>query len=185
MAIATPPAEKIVKDDVDLVRAAIYFLGILLVGLCVVYYLLAAKRDQYLSSIEYGEKNMKTMAAQYEAVRGLVKQYKDSGADEARKETATWLKLRYQQAGIDPKQVKTEKWNERPSKDYIESYVDVIVTGVRLEQAVHFVWNVEKVSPKMRTIETKISRSAPNNAPETDLWELRSSFGYRVPRGAK
>lgn len=185
MATETPPAEKAAKDDVDLVRAAIYFLGILLVGLCVVYWLLAARRDRYLAAIEYGEKNMKAMAAQYDSVRGLVKQYKDSGADEARKETATWLKQRYQQAGIDPKQVKTEKWNERPSKDFIEYYVDVIVTGVRIEQAVHFLWNVEKVSPKMRTIETKVSRSAPNNAPETDVWELRASFGYRVPRGVK
>jgi len=185
MATATAPEEKAAKDDVDLVRAAIYFLGILLVGLGVVYWLLAGKRDQYLSAVEYGEKNMSNMATQYEMVRGLVKQYKDSGADEARKETATWLKQRYQGAGIDPKQVKTEKWNERPSKDFVEHYVDVIVSGIRLDQAVHFLWNVEKVSPKMRTIETKLSRSAPNNAPETDVWELRASFGYRVPRGVK
>lgn len=185
MATETPPAEKAAKDDVDLVRAAIYFLGILLVGLCVVYWLLAGKRDQYLSAIEYGEKNMKAMATQYETVRGLVKQYKDSGADEARKETATWLKLRYQQAGIDQKQVKTDPWKDKPSKDFIEHDVDVTVKDVRLDQAVHFVWNVEKVSPKMRTIEAMLTRTAPNNAPETDLWELRASFGYRVPRGVK
>jgi len=180
-----PPAEKAAKDEVDLVRAAIYFLGILLVGLSAVYYLLAGKRDEYLSAIEFGEKNLKTMGSQYDSVRYLVKQYKDSGADEARRETATWLKLRYQQAAIDQKQVTTEKWNERPAKDYIEYYVDVIVKGVRMDQAIHFLWNVEKVSPKMRTIESKLSRNAPNNAPETDLWELRASFGYRVPRGLK
>jgi len=185
MATETPAAEKAAKDEVDLVRAATYFLGILLVGLCVVFWLLAGKRDEYLSSIEYGEKNLKTMAAQYDAVRALVKQYKDSGADEARKETATWLQLRYKQAGIDPKQVTTEPWKERPAKDYIEHYVDVVVKGIRQEQAIHFLWNVEKVSPKMRTIECKLSRAAPNNAPETDLWELRASFGYRVPRGMK
>jgi hypothetical protein len=185
MAAETPPAEKPAKDDVDLVRAAIYFLGILLVGLCVVYWLLAGRRDQYLSAIEYGEKNLKAMATQYETVRGLVKQYKDSGADEARRETATWLKLRYQQAGIDQKQVKTDPWKDRPSKEFIENYVDVTVKDVRLDQAVHFLWNVEKVSPKMRTIESTLTRTAPNNAPETDLWELRASFGYRIPRLAK
>jgi len=50
---------------------------------------------------------------------------------------------------------------------------------------VHFVWNVESVSPKMRTIEMKVTRTPPNNAPETDLWELRAKFGYREPRGMK
>ena len=185
MATETPPAGTAAKDDVDLVRAAIYFLGILLVGLCVVYWLLAGKRDQYLSAIEYGEKNMKGMATQYEAVRSLVKHYKDSGADEARKETATWLKLRYQQAGIDAKQVKTDPWQDKSMKDYSENWVEVIVKDIRLDQAVHFLWNVEKVSPKMRTIGSTLTRSAPNNAPETDLWELRASFGYRIPRGAK
>lgn len=185
MATATPAPEKAARDDIDLVRAAIYFLGTILVLLGVVYWVLAGQRDRYLTATDFGEKNLKAMATQYDAVRGLLKQYKDSGADEARKETATWLKQRYQGAGIDPKQVKTEKWNERPSKEYIEYYVDVIVTGVRLDQAVHFLWNVEKVSPKMRTIESKVSRTAQNNAPEGDIFELRASFGYRVPRGAK
>jgi hypothetical protein len=101
MAPGAPAAEKAAKDEVDLVRAAIYFLGILLVGLGAVYYLLSGKKDQYLGAVEYGEKNLKTMAAKYDSVRALVKQYKESGAGEARNETATWLKLRYQQAGID------------------------------------------------------------------------------------
>jgi len=119
-----------------------------------------------------------------------VKQYKDSGADEARKETRTWLKARYTQAGIRDDQVKTEKWGERPFKDYIEYYVDVTVgsgkdMAIRQEQAVHFLWNVEKVSPKMRTIACKFIRTSPSTAPETDQFELRATFGYRVPKGLK
>jgi hypothetical protein len=184
VATAAPAGPK-AKDDIEVVRLAIWFLAVLLAALGAVWWMLASKRDQFLAAVEFGEKNMPAMATQYESVRGLVKQYKDTGADEARKETATWLKQRYQNAGIDPKQVKTEKWNDRPSKDFIEYYVDVIVGGVRLDQAVHFLWNVEKASPKMRTIESKVSRAAPSNAPETDLWELRASFGYRVPRGTK
>ena len=173
------------KDEVDVVRAAIYFLGILLVGLVVVLYFLQQKRDALRAAVTYGEKNLRPMAAQYDQVQALVKQYRDSGADEALINIRSWLKQRFVQAGIQDGQVTTDKWNERPQKDFVEHYVPVVVKGVTLAQATHFLWNVEKVSPKMRTIESKLTRTPPNNAPETDLWELKASFGYRVPRGMK
>lgn len=185
MAGAAVEAEVGAKDDVDIVRAAIYFLGILLVGLGVVLYVLQGRRDDFRRSVDSAAKNLPAMAVRYDAVRALLKQYKDSGADDARNHTLTWLQARYQPAGIQTTQVSVEKWSERPSKDYIEYFVDVIVKGVPESQAVHFLWNVEKVSPKMRTIETKLTRTPPNNAPETDLWELKATFGYRVPRGMK
>jgi hypothetical protein len=185
MAEAAGKAEEGAKDEVDVVRAAIYFLAILLVGLGVVLWVLQGKRDEYRRSLDYAAKSLPSMAARYDAVRALLKQYKDSGADDARNHTLTWLQARYLPAGIQIPQVAVEKWNERPSKDYIEYFVDVIVKGVPESQAVHFLWNVEKVSPKMRTIETRLTRTPPNNAPETDLWELKATFGYRVPRGMK
>ena len=187
MATEAKPAEAEAgpKDEVDVVRAAIYFLGILLVGLGAVLWVLRGLRDDYRLAVEFGEKNLRNMAVQYDGVRGLLKQYKESGADEARRETRSWLKQRFTAAGIQDGQVETQKWNDRPSKDFIEHYVDVVVRGVTQAQAVHFLWNVEKVSPKMRTIEMKLARAAANNPPETDLWELRASFGYRVPRGMK
>jgi len=173
------------KDEVDFVRVAIYFLGILIVGLGALYAVLLHQRDSFRSSVQYAEKNLKGMDTQYEQVTALLKQYKDSGADEAEKQTRTWLQQRYKAAGIQDGQVATESWKDKPQRDYLERYVDVVVKGVRRDQAVHFLWNVEKVSPKMRTIEMKLNRQAPANAPETDLWELRASFGYRVPRAAR
>jgi hypothetical protein len=185
MAMKEPAAGDAPKDEVDFVRAAIYFLGILLLGLGAVYAVLLHQRDGFRASVQYGEKNLKAMDTQYEQVGSLLKQYKDSGADEAEKQTRTWLQQRYKAAGIQDGQVATESWKDKPQRDYMERYVDVVVKGVRRDQAVHFLWNVEKVSPKMRTIEMKLSRQAPANAPETDLWELRASFGYRVPRAVR
>lgn len=173
------------RDEVDVLKAAIWFLAIVLAGLGAVLVLLMRQRDGFLAAVEYGEKNLKTTATQYDDVRRLIKQYRDSGADEARKETRSWLQQRYKAAGIQDGQVKTEKWSEKPAKDYVENFVDVVVTGVRRDQAVHFLWNVERVSPKMRTIEMTLRRTAPANAPESDVWELKSAFGYRVPRGFK
>jgi len=173
------------KDEVDIVRAAIYFLAILIVGLGVVYVILRGQRDDLLEAIQYGEKNLKPMAGQFDQINGLLKQYKESGAEEARVTPRTWLQARYKAAGIQDGQVITEKWSERPQREYSEWHLEVIVKNIRRDQAAHFVWNVEKVSPKMRTIEMKLTRAAPGNAPETDNWELRASFGYRVPRGMR
>lgn len=177
--------EPAAKDEVDFVRAAIYFLGILLLGLGAVYAVLLHQRDEFRAAVQYGEKNLRLMDVQYEQVSALLKQYEESGADEAEKQTRTWLKQRYGAAGIQDGQVVTESWHEKPQREYLERGVDVVVKNVRRDQAVHFLWNVEKVSPKMRTIEMKLTRQAPANAPETDNWELRASFGYRVPRGMK
>lgn len=173
------------KDEVDVVRAAIYFLAILLAGLAAVFWVLKGRRDDYRRSLEFAEKMLPDLKPRYDAVTNLVKQYRDSGADEAKTNPRTWLQQRYRLAGIQDGQVSTEKWGERPAKDYVEYYVDVLVKGIRQDQAVHFVWNVESVSPKMRTIELKLNRTPPNNAPDTDLWELKASFGYREPRGMK
>jgi hypothetical protein len=173
------------KDEVDVVRAAIYFLGILLVGLSVVLWVLLRQRDAFRDAVSYGDKNLKAMAAQYEGVAGLLKQYKESGADEARRETRTWLGGRFKAAGIPEGKVITESWKERPQKEFIENYVDVVVKDQPLDRLVHFLWNVERMSTKMRTIEMRLSRSAPNNAPETDNWELKAAFGYREPRGRR
>lgn len=172
-------------DEVDVARAAIYFLGILLLGLVVVLFVLWSKRDEYRTAVEYGERNLKKMAVTYDQVKGLLKQYGDSGAEVARRSTQTWLKDRYTNANIQDSQVTTEKWSERPSKDHIEHSVDVVVKGVQRQHAIQFLWNVEKMSTKMRTIEMKLVRTAPNNQPEADVWELRATFGYRVPRGMK
>ena len=183
MADEAKPAEA--TDEVDVVRAAIWFFGILIVGLGVVYAFLLNQRDAHRTAIQYGEKNLKGMASQYDQIQALLKQYKESGAEEARVTPRTWLKARYQAAGLQDGQVATEKWSERPQKDYSEWYLEVVLKNVRRDQAVHFLWNVEKVSPKMRTIEMKMDRRAPPTAPETDNWDLRVSFGYRVPRGVR
>jgi hypothetical protein len=180
---AAPAAEA--RDEVDLARAAIYFLAILLVGLLVVYWVLGQQRDKYREAVDFGSRNLPSMAGQYDAVRGLLKQYKDSDAGEARNSTRTWLQQRYKNAGIPDTAVSTEKWNERAAKEYSEWYVDVVVKGQTRERLVHFLWNVERMSSKMRTIEMKLTRVAPANAAETDNWDLRASFGYRVPRGFK
>lgn len=180
----TGGAAEAAKDEVDVLKAAIGFLAIVLVGLGGVLYFLVRQRDGLRAAVEYGEKNLKATAAQYDSVRGLIKQYKDSGADEARRETASWLKGRYSAAGIQDSQVSTTgKWDDRPAKEYVENSVDVTVKNLRREQAVHFLWNVERMSPKMRTIEMTLRRTAPPTAPESDVWELKASFGYRVPRG--
>jgi hypothetical protein len=185
MAEETAGKEPGPKDEVDVVRAAIYFLAILLAGLAAVFWVLRGRRDDYQKAIEGAAKTLPAMKPKYDAVTNLVKQYRDSGTDEAKSNPRTWLQQRYRLAGIQDGQVTTEKWNDRPSKDYVEHYVDVLVKGVRQDQAVHFLWNVESVSPKMRTIEMRLTRTPPNNAPETDLWELKASFGYREPRGLK
>jgi hypothetical protein len=175
----------VAKDEVDVVRAAIYFLGILLVGLVVVLFFLREKRDDLRDAVAWGTKSLPEMAGQYDEVRSRVKLYRDSGADEALREIRTWLQQRTRTAGIQDGQVTTEKWSVRAQRDHEEHYVPVVVKGVTLAQATHFLWNVEKVSPKMRTIDLTLRRTAPNNAPETDLWEVKASFGYRVPRGLK
>jgi hypothetical protein len=173
------------KEDVDVLKATVWFLLCLVPGLAGVWWLLSSQRDAYRAAVEAGEKNLKAMAPQYDQVVGLLRQYKDSGSDEARTSTRTWLKQRFTQAGIADSQVTTEKWRERPARDHVEHYVEVVVKGVRIEQAMHFLWAVEKVSPKMKPILVKLSRNAPANAPETDAWELRAEFGYRVPRGTR
>jgi hypothetical protein len=173
------------KDDVDVVKVAVWFLLVLLVGLTAVLFVLQKYRDDFRAAVEFGEKNLKETAGKYDAVKGLLKTYKDSGADEARRETRTWLKARYTAAGINDGQVTTLKWQEKPSKDYMENFVDVVLKDVPREKAIHFLWNVENMSTKMRTIEMTLRRTPPNTAPEADVWELKASFGYRVPRGFK
>ena len=182
---ATAPAAEDAKDEVDLARAAIYFLVILIVGLLVVQWFLVRRRDQYRDAVEFGLKNLQPMAAQYDAVRGLIRQYRESGADEAMKETRSWLEQRAKAAGIPVNALTTEKWQPKSSRDYVENFVNVVVKGQPRDRLVHFVWNTERMSTKMKTIEMKIARNAPNNAPETDNWDLRVSFGYREPRGIK
>jgi hypothetical protein len=173
------------KDEVDFVRAAIYFLGILLVGLGAVYAVLLHQRDGFREAVAYGEKNLKEMAARYDQVAALLKQYEESGADEAEKATRTWLQQRYKAAAIPDGQVITESWKDKPQRDHLERYVDVVVKNVRRDQAIHFLWNVEKVSPKMRTINLQLRRQGAANQPEADNWELKASFGYRIPRAAR
>lgn len=169
-------------DEVDVARAAIWFLGILLVGLVGVLLLLRSKRDQFQEAVAYGEKNLKRMAAQYDGVKGLLKEYRESDADEAERNYNTWFKQRYSNAGIQDGQVTVEGWKEKPTKEFLEKFVPVTVKGIRMDQAVQFVWNVERMSTKFRTIDLKLTRTAPNNTPEADVWELRASFGYRIPR---
>jgi hypothetical protein len=181
----TPAGAPEAKDEVDLVRAAIWFLGILIVGLGGVYAVLLRQRDGYREAVQYGEKNLKAMAVQYDQVAALLKQYEESGADEAEKATRTWLQQRYRAAGIQDGQVATENWKDKPQRDHLERAVDVVVKNVRRDQAVHFLWNVEKVSPKMRTLSLQLRRQGPANQPEADNWELKASFGYRVPRAAR
>ncbi len=183
--IAAGEEPEAAADEVDVARAATYFLGILLAGLVGVLFLLQSKRDEFRDAVSYGEKNLKKMAGQYDGVRGLLKEYTLSGADEAERNTNGWLKQRYSNAGIQDAQVTTERWTDRPKKDYVERLVNVVVKGVQRQQAVQFIWNVEKMSTKMRTIEMKLNRTAPNNNREADVWELRVAFGYRVPRSAR
>ena len=182
---AAPPEEKGGGDEADVVRAAIYFLIVLLVGLVVVLLFLRGKRDDFREAVQYGEKNMKKMAATYDGVRGLLKEYETSHADEAQTSTSTWLKQRYSAALIQDAQVTVEPWKNRPSKDFVENYVDVVVKATARQNAVQFLWNVERSSTKMKTIEMSLKRAAPNNQPDADIWDLHATFGYRVPRGLK
>ncbi len=182
---AGAPVAEDAKDEVDLARAAIYFLVILLAGLLVVFGFLVKHRDQFREAVDYGARSLPAMADQYDKVRGLLKQYKESGADEARKETRTWIEQRAKAANIPGNAVTTEKWQDKPLKDYVENFVPVVVRGQPRDRLIHFAWNVERMSTKMKTIEMKLTRVAPNNAPETDVWDMRVSFGYREPRGAK
>lgn len=172
------------KDDVDVVKVAIGFLSFLLVGLAVVLVVLMKHRDGFRAAVEYGEKNLPTTAKQYDSVKGLLKTYKDSGAEKARSETRTWIQDRARAAGISDNQVTTQKWDDKPAKDYLEIWVDVVVKDVRRDQAVHFLWNVENMSTKMKTVGMTLRRTD-SKTPEADVWELKASFGYRVPRGFK
>lgn len=179
---AAPKAE---GEDVDVVRATIYFLAILLAGLGVVYLVLLSKRDGYREAVAWGEKNGRLLAGTYDGVKGLLKEYENSHADEALKNLQGWLKQRYAAADIQDNQVGTDKWGSQLFKDSVEWYVKVKVKNVPRRNAVQFVWNVERMSTKMRTIEMTLKRTAPAGQPEADVWELGATFGYRVPRGMK
>ena len=183
---AAPAADREGGEEMDFVRAAIWFMGFLLAGFVVVLLVLVNKRDQHRDAVAFGEKNLKKMAATYESVKGLLKEYENSHADEVRKNTQTWLGDRYKNAGIQPAQVVVDPWKATPAKDYIEHFVAVKVKGITRLQAVSFLWSVERMSTKMRTIEMSLSRTLQSNQPpETDAWELKASFGHRVPRGMK
>ncbi len=173
-------------DEVDVVRATIYFLCVLLAGLGVVYLVLLSKRDGFREAVAWGEKDGKRLAGTYDEVKGLLKEYENSRATEARRNTQTWLKARYENADIQTEKVVVDPWSERPSKDHVEHCVNVTVKGVPRRNAVQFLWNVERMSTKMRTIEMKLTRVPPSNTqPEADVWDLKATFGYRVPRGMK
>ena len=183
---AAPAADREGGDEMDFVRAAIWFMGFLLAGFVGVLFVLGHQRDQHREAVAFGEKNLKKMAATYESVKGLLKEYENSHADEVRKNTQTWLGDRYKNAGIQPGQVVVDPWKAAPSKDYIEHSVQVTMKGITRAQAVSFLWSVERMSTKMRTIESKLTRTLQSNqSPETDNWELKASFGYRAPRGMK
>ena len=180
-------------DETDFLRAAIWFMGFLLAGFVVVFLVLVHKRDQHREAVALGEKiqknnetTLKNMATNYESVKGLIKEYENSHAEEVQKNLQSWLGERYKTAGIQTTQVVAEPWKDTRSKEYIEYYVPITMKGITRQQAISFVWSVERVSTKMRTIELKLTRQVQaNQPPETDVWELKVSFGYRVPRGVK
>ena len=95
------------------------------------------------------------------------------------------MKERYTNAGIQQGQVTINPWKEKATRDYVEHSVEIVVKDVPRDKAVRLLWSVEQVSTKMRTIESRFRRTAPNNSPETDVWTLNATFGYRVPRGFK
>ncbi|MHC4820157.1 MAG: hypothetical protein ACYTDX_00380 [Planctomycetota bacterium] len=171
------------EDDIDIVRALIYFLGILLVGLVVVVWLLQGKRDEFTNAVQYSERELPKLAKQYEEIRGLLREYAEGDAGDARDKTATWMRERYSAAAIQPSQVTINPWKNRPYREYEENGVKVVVKGIPRENAMRFVWNVERISTKMRTISMRLNRAAPRDQPEADLWDLTVEFGYRVPRG--
>jgi len=182
---ARPAAPAGDGDEVDVVRAAIYFLGILLVGLVVVLGVLLHLRDGYREAVGEGEKRLPELARTYDQVRRLLKSYQEGKAEQARKETQTWMKERYGAAQIADGQVAIGPWRSRPTKDYDENAVQVTIDGVSREIAMHFVWNVERVSTKMRTLDLRLRRTTGVKDAEADSWKLVVTFGYRVPRGFK
>jgi len=174
------------RDPIDAVRALIYFLAILLVGLGVVVYLLVQRRDAVRASTSRGDGFAKDLNTTYGQVEGLLKSYSESGAGEARERTTEWLTKRHEVAGIDQKQVRIDPWKNRRKveggeKPFEENYLRVRVTGVPREKAMQFVWNVERQSTMMRSLSLKLERTTGKDiAPEADVWNVDILFGYRV-----
>ncbi len=178
---AARPGEQ--EEDLDLVRATIWFLGILLVGLLVVVWALERRAESFQKAVEAAKEAGPKMAHDFDQVRKLLARYKEGGAGQARFATQTWMAERYGNARIGDAQVGIEQWRNRPTKEYVENYLKVNVKGITREQALHFVWNVERVSTIMRTIDLKLSRAGGRDEPEADKWDMVVTFGYRVPPG--
>jgi hypothetical protein len=179
------PAADAPEDEADLVRASVYFMAFLLLGLIGVTAILISQRDTKRAAVDAASESAPKLAQTYDQVRKLLAKYKEGGAGQARYETQTWMSERYTSARIDHGQVSIGEWRNRPQKEYEENSLQVTIKGVSRVQAVQFVWNVERVSTIMRTIEMKLTRSGGRDDVEADKWDLVVTFGYRVPKGFK
>jgi hypothetical protein len=180
---AAPESEE--KEDLDLVRLLVPFLGFFLLFLLGITWYLGRQRDALQLAVTEGQKKLPGLATAYQDIEQLVGTFRQGNAGLARSDTASWMKERYTAAGIQASQVTLDPWKAVPRKDYEEHYVRVVVRGIPREKALHFLWNVERATTKLRTVTMKLDRSGGRQAPEADIWDLTVTFGYRIPRGAK